>query len=397
MKQLEIVLEEIAHIRTGMVVRPNGTGDVTRVHCLRAGNLRHGEVDLSGVDDVGVPAEFIDRYGLQQGDILLPAVGSWSSLGQPVGWTGQFEPCLHQNHVIVVRPDARSIDPCFLKYHLASSRWRRHWRGRAIGSRRFARIATDCVRQFPVWIPSRKVQSRIVEILRTWERAIELLKRRIVLCDRFWVSCWQRDSVGLLGGNRKEPGTVPLEKITEEMRVRNNGRLRKTEVCSLDSRTGLTRRSLDTSAGLDRFKVVEPGWLVFNSARIRTGAVTVWKDQGSILVNPRYKVVRCQELKLLPEYLEQQLRAPSWFRFMRSLQGKGHISYQDLARYCLPCPSLDTQRLVANLLSSIDLERRYLVSLSVLFSRQLQGLIQRIFDRTDGIVVRVGGKNPDGR
>lgn len=80
----------------------------TRLPYLRVGNVYAGRLDLSRVESIGLTNGEVDRVKLQEGDLLVvEGNGSIDQIGRSAVWTGEIDPCVHQNHLIKVRPERR--------------------------------------------------------------------------------------------------------------------------------------------------------------------------------------------------------------------------------------------------------------------------------------------------
>ena len=53
--------------------------------------------------DIEVPADEVDKYLLQPGDLLITEGGDWDKVGRTAIWQGELTQCLHQNHVFRAR------------------------------------------------------------------------------------------------------------------------------------------------------------------------------------------------------------------------------------------------------------------------------------------------------
>jgi type I restriction enzyme, S subunit len=81
---------------------------------LRVGNVPRGGLELSDVHLIELFDGELDRYRLEVGDLLVvEGNGSPTEIGRAAVWDGSIDDCVHQNHLIRVRP-LPGIDPAFL-------------------------------------------------------------------------------------------------------------------------------------------------------------------------------------------------------------------------------------------------------------------------------------------
>lgn len=72
---------------------------------LRVANVGRGTLDLADVHEIELFDGEIDRYRLEKGDLLVvEGNGSPDQIGRAALWHGEIEDCVHQNHLIRVRP-----------------------------------------------------------------------------------------------------------------------------------------------------------------------------------------------------------------------------------------------------------------------------------------------------
>jgi type I restriction enzyme S subunit len=77
-------------------------------------NVGRNRLDLSDVHEVELFDGELDRYRLEPGDLLVvEGNGSPEQIGRSAVWRGAIRNCVHQNHLIRVRPGPQ-LDPEYL-------------------------------------------------------------------------------------------------------------------------------------------------------------------------------------------------------------------------------------------------------------------------------------------
>ncbi|MHB1582388.1 MAG: restriction endonuclease subunit S [Acidimicrobiales bacterium] len=105
---------EVAKVRGGIQKQPKRRPIKNTLPFLRVANVGRGELDLAEVHEIEVFEGECESYGLQAGDLLVvEGNGSIDQIGRAAMWDGSIDPCVHQNHLIRVRPSA-DLDPSFL-------------------------------------------------------------------------------------------------------------------------------------------------------------------------------------------------------------------------------------------------------------------------------------------
>lgn len=177
-----VPLCEVAEIRTGLAKGKQGLRDPISLPYLRVANVQDGYLDLSHVKFIEVDRADVERYSLKGGDVLMTEGGDFDKLGRGSVWSGQLAPCLHQNHVFVVRPHVDKLDPHYLSALSASSYGRSYFMSCAKRSTNLASINSTQLKRFPVLLPPIAEQRRIAELLRVCDQAIDAAERLLANC-----------------------------------------------------------------------------------------------------------------------------------------------------------------------------------------------------------------------
>ncbi|TDB91012.1 hypothetical protein E1264_03180 [Actinomadura sp. KC216] len=104
-------LGAVAAVQSGFTMdggRNHGTDSVTLPY-LRVANVLDGSLALQDIKEVTLPRSLAERCTLRSGDVLMTEGGDPDKLGRGTVWSGDIEPCLHQNAIFAVRPDSRLL------------------------------------------------------------------------------------------------------------------------------------------------------------------------------------------------------------------------------------------------------------------------------------------------
>ncbi|RIK09789.1 MAG: hypothetical protein DCC49_05060 [Acidobacteria bacterium] len=105
---------EIADVRGGIQKQPKRKPKDNAAPFLRVANVGHGRMDLRDVHEIELFDGELERCRLQAGDLLVvEGNGSPDQIGRSAVWQGEIDDCVHQNHLIRVRPGPQ-LDPEFL-------------------------------------------------------------------------------------------------------------------------------------------------------------------------------------------------------------------------------------------------------------------------------------------
>lgn len=144
-------LSDVAEVRTGIAKgKKYGATAVVEVPYLAVVNVQDGFLDLAQMKRIAVPKEEIGRYSLRPGDVLLTEGGDLDKLGRGTVWSGEIDPCLHQNHVFCVRPDRSHLLPEYLSLLTGSRYGKSYFLKCAKRTSNLASINSAQVKAFPL-------------------------------------------------------------------------------------------------------------------------------------------------------------------------------------------------------------------------------------------------------
>jgi type I restriction enzyme S subunit len=130
---------------------------------LRVANVQDGWLHLSEIAEVEVRASDVQKYALEDGDILMNEGGDNDKLGRGTVWKCEISPCLHQNHVFAVR--LSTLDPEWVGRCTEAAYAKFHFFRRAVQSTNLALISRTVVADLPVPLPPRDEIAQILAAL----------------------------------------------------------------------------------------------------------------------------------------------------------------------------------------------------------------------------------------
>lgn len=112
----ELPLPQVAVIQGGIQKQAKRTPHSNAFPFLRVANVTARGLELDEVHRIELFRDELTRYGLHAGDLLVvEGNGSPSQIGRAALWDGSIPDCVHQNHLIRVRPDREKILPEYLE------------------------------------------------------------------------------------------------------------------------------------------------------------------------------------------------------------------------------------------------------------------------------------------
>ena len=152
----------VAEVQGGIQKQPKRAPRSNRYPFLRVANVLRGRLDLQQIHEVELFGGELDKFRLHHGDLLVvEGNGSPNQIGRAALWRGEIENCVHQNHLIRVRPTI-AIDPNYLTYYWNASRTTEYLRSVASSTSGLYVLTAAKVRGVRLPLPPLKEQGRIV-------------------------------------------------------------------------------------------------------------------------------------------------------------------------------------------------------------------------------------------
>jgi len=194
-----IPLGKIADVRSGVTKgRKLGDKDTVEVPYLRVANVQDGFLDLTEMKTIEVLPGDVDRFHLEDGDILMTEGGDPDKLGRGTVWRNQIEGCIHQNHVFRVRTNREKLAPEYLAALLRTQYAKHYFLSCAKRSSNLASVNSTQVKAFPVPLPSIKFQNKFVSAVEQWVQASERLTGGLKDAGRLFASLMEEAFSGNL-------------------------------------------------------------------------------------------------------------------------------------------------------------------------------------------------------
>ncbi|MDA1772307.1 restriction endonuclease subunit S [Bacillus cereus] len=150
---------------------------------LRMGNLQNGIIDTGNLKYLDVPEGNVKDFLLENGDILFNRTNSEELVGKTSIFQEDF-PCSFASYLIRLRPKKNKVDSNFLNYYMNSgagqNRIRRYI---ALGVSQ-CNISASNLKKVYIPIPNIEEQKKIVNIVCSSDKKIEVEKRRLSRLQR---------------------------------------------------------------------------------------------------------------------------------------------------------------------------------------------------------------------
>lgn len=381
-------LQAVAEIQTGIAKGKRGIEDPIELPYLRVANVQDGHLDLSEIKTITVSKRQVERYLLRNGDVLLTEGGDYDKLGRGTIWHNQVQPCLHQNHIFVIRTNLSLLLPEFFGYQASSSYGKRYFLSCAKQTTNLASINSTQLKEFPVLVPSLVEQKKIAEILATWDKAIAIIekaivakqKRRKALTNQVLSSQLRSDH-----SSQEKWRTERLENIAKTYSggtpSRSNpeyfqgdipwiksGEINKEVIDSTEE--NISQKALLESSA----RMVGAGTVLIAMYGATAGKVAISRIDAAI----NQAILAIVSLEIDRDFLYYFLKR-EMHQVVRKVQGgQPNLNAQIIKETKISLPSIEKQRLIGQFLRTLDAEIRYLGRVKSLYQQQKRGLMQKL-------------------
>ena len=376
-------LSRLAEIRGGIAKNSNVEPiDPVSVHYLRVANVQDGFLSLSEMSKILLSRYDLPRHKVLPGDVLMNEGGDLDKLGRGAIWRGEFDPCVHQNHVFVVRCKAALL-PEYLNVWTATSLARRFFLLAGKQTTNLASISKSSLGELPVTLPPLPEQRAIATALSDVDGLLGGLDRLIAKKRDLKQAAMQQ----LLTGQTRLPGFHGEweVKIFGKLFNFSGGYSASRDQLSSEGHCylhygdihGATKTTVDVRADYQNIpkldiplkrvamkSMLEDGDVVFVDASeddegTSRHVVVVNKDKKPFISGLHTIVAKSKTDELAHEYRRycfQTTAIRQQFLFYAVGTKVSGISKTNIAKLKIPVPSVPEQTAIAEVLSDMDAE-----------------------------------------
>ena len=167
----------LAEVRGGIQKGPHRAPGANPVRYLTVAHVHRNRILTDSPRYFEVSPDELERWRLLRGDVLIiEGNGSADQIGRTALFRGEIENCVHQNHVIRIRPDKRRVLPEFLNTFLNSPAGQEAVQGQSRTSSGLRSLSVGRIKSICVPVPPLPEQHRIVSELDALQAEVDALK-----------------------------------------------------------------------------------------------------------------------------------------------------------------------------------------------------------------------------
>lgn len=229
-------------------------------------------------------------------------------------------------------------------------------------------------------VPPMKEQKAIVEILSTWDEAIEKSEQLIELKE---ISFQNFLSLKIFKHHKMEK----LGRAIHEVSKRNQKGI--SRVLSITNHSGivLSEEQFERrvpSQNLDNYKIIYKGQYAYNPSRINVGSISRLDQWDKGVLSPIYIVFEIDETVMHSDFFYYWLQTKEAQKSISaSTQGsvRERVNFKDFANLTIPLPEMKVQQKIICQLNLVKEELRLLKKIKERTILQKQALIQKFLTR----------------
>lgn len=168
---------DLAEVRGGIQKGPQRAAGANPVRYLTVAHVQRNHISLNDPRYFEVSPDELERWLLQSGDVLIvEGNGSSDQIGRTALFHGEIDPCVHQNHLIRIRPDSKQILPAYLNLYLNSPDGQEEVRARSRTTSGLNILSIGRISDIVVPVPPLDKQRSIIDNLDDTQARIARLK-----------------------------------------------------------------------------------------------------------------------------------------------------------------------------------------------------------------------------
>ena len=172
------VIDNLCKVQGGIQLTSRRNNLEKKVPYLRVANVYRNKLELSEIKEMGVTEIEYKKTLLKVNDILIvEGHGNKNEIGRCAIWDGSIDGCIHQNHLIRIRVNSKTITPLFLSYFINSEGGRNQMFKTSNTTSGLNTISTGKVKKIISPLPPITLQNKFARIVENIEAQKTLLKQ----------------------------------------------------------------------------------------------------------------------------------------------------------------------------------------------------------------------------
>ena len=182
-------LGAVSEVQGGLQVTKKRNSYPIETPYLRVANVLRDRLNLNEIKYIRITEREFERVQLKRGDLLIvEGHGNASEIGRAGIWDGSVCGCVHQNHLIRVRPDHYRILPEFACAFLNSPSGREHLLRSGKTTSGLNTITTSDVKSCAILVPPIELQRQYAQIVEAVQSASSVAESNSIIATALTAS-----------------------------------------------------------------------------------------------------------------------------------------------------------------------------------------------------------------
>lgn len=385
---------EKKELENGFLVIRNGASikqsDIQKgIPITRIETISTGEMDYTRLGYADINSDKYSDYYLQEGDILMSHINSWSHLGKTALIKRCSEPVIHGMNLLALRTDKRILIPSFAKYYFESNNFKNQLGKISNQSVNQSSFSISKLKKLQIPLPTINIQKQIANIL---DKADELRKKDQQLLQKY-DDLAQSIFIDMFGDPVKNEKGIPLNEL-----VKINPNKSDISIQDDDEVTFVPMANVGTDGTFDHtivknYSEVKSGFTFFLENDVLFAKITPCMENGKVAISKNLKnrigfgstefhILRPNQ-KVTSSYLYHLLKLSNMRKYaasnMTGSAGQKRVPTSFFGKVKVIIPSKENLRLFENLIINISKEK-ILFTNNCKYSESLfQSLLQKAF------------------
>lgn len=171
-----VPVEKVADVRGGIQKGPHRAPGANPVRYITVAHVQRNRILAEDPRYFELTADELERWRLRAGDVLIiEGNGSAQQIGRTALFLGEIPDCVHQNHVIRIRPDPARLLPEFLNWFLNSPAGQDAVQAQSRTTSGLRTLSVGRIKQIEVPVPPLTEQRRLMAELDTLQAEMTTL------------------------------------------------------------------------------------------------------------------------------------------------------------------------------------------------------------------------------
>ena len=381
---------DIAEVAGGIQKGPHREASANPVRYLTVAHVQRNRLLLDDPRFFEVTPAELQRWRLLKGDLLIiEGNGSADQIGRTALFRGEISDCVHQNHVIRIRPSKDEVDGEYLNSLMNSAVGQAAVQLQSSSSSGLRTLSVGKIREMFFQLPPLPEQRKIADILSTWDEALKTLDALIAAKDQQKQALMQQ----LLTGKTRVKGAkgkwnrlsladmlIPITRTVSKP----TGPFLAAGIRSHGKGVFLKPDFKPEDIALDDLFEIKSGDLIVNITFAWEGAAAIVPENADgALVSHRFPTFLFKDRVASRSFFRHYIRSKR-FVFECGLASPGGagrnrvLSKNAFLDIELNAPRFDEQEAIGTILDTADQELTLLRTQRQALDQQKRGLMQRL-------------------